>query len=115
MNSSLESSATLGHGYNEYPRKESPVEVLKLASTVLERNEGFKTAIRVFFQILEKQCRFLGARLEFIDGVVDGGNDIRLKDSLPLKTVIEDAIAEASKSVLMLWRSKMVPVMVSKV
>lgn len=114
MNSSLESTATLGHGYGEFLGKDTHVEVLKLASAVLERNEGFKGAIRDVLQILEKRCRLLGGRLNFLDGVVNVGKEVRLKNVEPLDLVIEDAIAQASKSVITSWRPKMVPVMTSK-
>ena len=115
MNPELEEASALARTYDDFVGKESQIEVLKLASNVLERNEGFKAAIRDVLQILEKRCNLLGGRIDFIEGVVDVGKEIRLKGAPTLDPVVEDSICIAAKSVCNTWRQKMVPVMTSKI
>ena len=115
MNPELESTSMLARSFEDFSGKESQIEVLKLAANVLERNDGFKAAIRDVLTILEKRCSLIGGRINFIDGVVDVGKEIRIKGAAPIDPVIEDTVSVAAKSVLSTWRQKMVPVTASKV
>lgn len=116
MNPEVEATSLLTRSYEDFTGRESQLEVLKQAAGILERSDGFRGGIREVLALLEKRCNILSARISFIDGVVDVGNDIRIKGSDYFSDpVVEDSIDACQKFVLANWRQKMAPVISSRV
>jgi len=116
MNREMEQSVLLARAFEEYPAKDRQIDVLKLTAALLEKSEGFSAGIREILAALERDCSMIGTRINFLDGVVDVGPEIRFSGSDYVSDpVVEDTIVSAVKSVESTWRYKMMPVTTGKI
>lgn len=116
MNPEMERSVSMARAFDEQPNRDRQIDVLKLTATLLEKSEGFSAGIREILAALEKNCSMIGTRLNFLDGVVDVGPEIRFSGSDYVSDpVVEDTIVSAVKAVESNWRYKMMPVTTGKI
>ena len=100
MRPESESSALLAHTMPDYTSKDRIVEVLKQCSSLLEKSEGFATALKEILSHLERSCSMKATRINFLNGVLDIGPEIHYVGPESAKDpVVEEAIQSAIQSV----------------
>jgi Nif-specific regulatory protein len=111
MNPRSQAASILLQQSEDRIRREKQLEVLRMAALNLEKSAGFVDGLREILTSLERHCDLIMGRLNFLDGVVDVGTEIRSSTpDKPSEPHVEEAIQHAIQDVLRNWRPKMVPV-----
>ncbi len=111
MNSRGQAASILVQQSEDRIRREKQLEVLRMAALNLEKSAGFVDGLREILGSMERHCDLIMGRINFVEGVVDVGREIRT--SLPEKPIdpqIEETIQQVTQDVLRNWRFKMAPV-----
>ncbi len=111
MNARSQAASVLLQQTDERVRREKQLEVLRAAALNLEKSAGFVDGLRDILNSLEKHCDLTLGRINFLEGVIDVGKEIRaLSPEKTLEPIVEESIQAATQDVLRHWRAKMVPV-----
>ncbi len=93
------------------PRKDRQVEVLKLAAGNLEKSAGFVEGLKEILGALDRTCDLVMGRIDFLDGVVDVGREIRAPGSDRYQDPqVDEAVQFSIQDVLRTWKAKMLPI-----
>lgn len=111
MNSRGQAASILVQQSEDRIRREKQLEVLRMAALNLEKSAGFVDGLREILGSLERHCDLILARINFLEGVVDVGREIRgSTQEKTLDAQIEETIQHVTQDVLRNWRFKMAPV-----
>lgn len=111
MNSRGQAASILVQQSEDRIRREKQLEVLRMAALNLEKSAGFVDGLREILASLERHCDLILGRINFLEGVVDIGREIRAAaPDKAVDTQIEESIQHVTQDVLRNWRFKMAPV-----
>ncbi len=115
MNPRSQTAPILFETMDGHVKKDKQVDVLRLAAGNLAKSAGFVEGLKEILGLLERNCDLVLGRINFLDGVVDVGREIKA----PLSGLqadrfhdpqVEEAIASSMQEVLRTWKPKMLPV-----
>jgi Nif-specific regulatory protein len=111
MNPRSQAASILLQHSEDRIRRERQLDVLRMAAVNLEKSAGFVDGLKEILGSLERHCDLVLGRINFLDGVIDIGKEIRAPGGeKPIDPQVEEAIQMANQDVLRNWRPKMVPV-----
>lgn len=111
MNPRSQAASVLFQQTEDRSRREKQIDVLRATAVNLEKSSGFVDGLGEILASLERHCDLIYGRIDFLEGVVDIGKEIRAANAERLiDAPIEEAIQAAIQDVLRNWRAKMLPV-----
>lgn len=95
----------------ERSRKDRQVDVLKTAAANLEKSAGFVDGLKEILGLLDRHCDLVMGRIDFLEGVVDIGREIRAAGSDRYQDpLVDEAVQSSIQDVLRTWKAKMLPI-----
>ena len=91
--------------------KDKQVDVLKMAAANLEKSAGFVDGLKDILGLLDRHCDLVMGRIDFLEGIVDVGREIRAAGSDRLNDpLVDEAVNVSIQEVLRTWKAKMLPI-----